>query len=94
MVGEGVLVKHGELIRDGGQWSGTRYCEVCEYHYHGELYACEHYPEQVLAEIRLAEAKWLRELEDGTVYRKAMESMTEHEAAVFTMVHRVFAGLE
>ena len=46
----GSMVEHGGKII-GGIWRETRWCAVCNM-YHGSLYECEHYPQEIKEEIR------------------------------------------
>lgn len=55
---------HGEVINDG-EYRGMRWCEIDKV-YHGILYPCEHYPENILKEIEISANKWFNLLNDKT----------------------------
>lgn len=65
------------------------YCEACK-HEHGPLYICESYSEERKAEIRMAEATFLANLQDPAWIRSEVEKGTPPEVIA---ILRAMAGI-
>jgi hypothetical protein len=79
------------MIDGHGQPDGTggRFCQV--HGYHGWLYPCPQYPENVLQEIEEKSEQLRRNLNDPDWIREQIENDIPAEAVI---ILRVFAGLE
>jgi hypothetical protein len=66
------------------------YCETCK-HEHGILYICEHYSDEVKADIGAKLEKWVSQLRDPEWVKHQTLSGVPPEVIA---INRIFAGLK
>ena len=70
-------MKHGE-VKDHGRW-----CNECQI-FHGILYECEKFPDEIRAKIRVGNAKFSNNLNDPTWIKRQIDNGVEPEViAIF-----------
>lgn len=73
-----------------GHPESNRYCHVCGYD-HGPLYICEHYSDELKAEIARADAEWCAKLMDPVWCQEQIDKGLLPPEGI--TIFRWFAGL-